>query len=69
MLAGASPQCSPSAWQVDALAAYLEAKGVTEMLFTPSLLETLLASVEKGTLQALPLQVVWLNGEVTTPFS
>lgn len=53
-------------FQVEELAKYLEAKKVTEMLFTPSLLETLLGSVSETTLQRLDLQVVFLNGEVVT---
>jgi len=53
-------------FQVEELAKYLETKRVTEMLFTPSLLETLLGSVSESTLQSLDLQVVYLNGEVVT---
>lgn len=48
------------------LAPYLEEKAVTEVLFTPSLFETLLSTVDVGFLRSLPLQVVWLNGEVVT---
>ena len=42
-------------FQVEELAKYLELKKVTEMLFTPSLLETLLGSVSESTLQRLDL--------------
>eukprot|EP00931_Biecheleriopsis_adriatica_P116929 TRINITY_DN92505_c0_g1_i1.p1 TRINITY_DN92505_c0_g1~~TRINITY_DN92505_c0_g1_i1.p1 ORF type:complete len:1308 (+),score=257.80 TRINITY_DN92505_c0_g1_i1:43-3924(+) len=49
-----------------ALAAYLESKAITEVLFTPSLFEALLQSTDVGMLRSLPLEVVWLNGEVVT---
>lgn len=48
------------------LAPYLETKAVTEVLFTPSLFETLLSAIDLGFLRALPLQVIWFNGEVVT---
>jgi thioester reductase-like protein len=48
------------------LAPYLESKAITEVLFTPSLFETLLNTCDAEFLRSLPLQVVWLNGEVVT---
>lgn len=48
------------------LAPYLQKKNVTEVLFTPSLFETLLRTIDVEFLRTLPLQVVWLNGEVVT---
>ena len=53
-------------FQVEALAEYLREQRITEMLFTPSLLETLLGAVSGVELNALKLQVVYLNGEVVT---
>lgn len=48
------------------LAEYLQKKKITEVLFTPSLFETLLHSTDGRVLRSLPLEVVWLNGEVVT---
>lgn len=48
------------------LAPYLQEKALTEVLLTPSLFETLLRTVDTDLLRSLPLQVVWLNGEVVT---
>jgi amino acid adenylation domain-containing protein/thioester reductase-like protein len=47
---------------------FLEAHRITEVLFTPSLLESVLNTVDAVTLrrQMAALQVVWLNGEVVT---
>eukprot|EP00928_Gymnodinium_smaydae_P022747 TRINITY_DN18_c0_g1_i1.p1 TRINITY_DN18_c0_g1~~TRINITY_DN18_c0_g1_i1.p1 ORF type:complete len:1364 (+),score=345.60 TRINITY_DN18_c0_g1_i1:82-4173(+) len=48
------------------LAPYLKSKAITEVLFTPSLFESLLSTVDTSFLRSLPLQVVWFNGEVVT---
>ena len=48
------------------LVKYLEQHRVSEILFTPSLAETLLAAVDDVSAQLPHLQVVWLNGEVVT---
>lgn len=53
-------------FDTERLASYMEAKAITEVLFTPSLFETLLSTTDVGFLRSLPLQVVWLNGEVVT---
>ncbi len=47
---------------------FLEAGRITEVLFTPSLMETILNTVDGGTLQAktAALETIWLNGEVVT---
>ena len=49
-----------------ALTAYIAEHRVSEILFTPSLLQAILSSAESGVLRArlASLQVVWLNGEV-----
>ena len=51
-----------------ALVSYLEEHDVSEMLFTPSLIESLLASYDMDALRALfaGFAIVWLNGEVVT---
>ncbi len=49
-----------------ALAAFISENGVTEMLFTPSLLQGVLSSGDRDAIRArlASLRVVWLNGEV-----
>jgi phenylacetate-coenzyme A ligase PaaK-like adenylate-forming protein len=53
-------------FNTDELVAYLAQQRVSEILFTPSLAETLLASIDDVSTQLPSLQVVWLNGEVVT---
>ena len=50
------------------LLAFLETHQITEMLFTPSLLESVINAIDAKTIRAqmASLQVVWLNGEVVT---
>ncbi len=47
---------------------FLADNAISEVLFTPSLMETILNSVDSHTLRAKlsALQVLWLNGEVVT---
>ena len=49
-----------------ALAAFISEHGITEILFTPSLLQGILNSADRDVLrdQMASLRVVWLNGEV-----
>ena len=51
-----------------ALMAFMAAHQITETLFTPSLLESVINTVEADVLQRqmASLQVIWLNGEVVT---
>jgi hypothetical protein len=46
------------------LVEFMQKYRVTEILFTPSLAETLLATTQNVSIQIPTLQVVWLNGEV-----
>lgn len=48
------------------LGPYIREKALTEVLFTPSLFETLIDTSSAEDLKGLPLEVVWLNGEVVT---
>jgi amino acid adenylation domain-containing protein/thioester reductase-like protein len=51
-----------------ALIAFLAEHKITEILFTPSLLETVINSVDADQIQSrlASLKVIWLNGEVVT---
>jgi len=51
-----------------ALLAFLAEHKITEILFTPSLLETVINSVDADQIQSnlASLKVIWLNGEVVT---
>ena len=46
------------------LVEFMQKYRVTEIMFTPSLAETLLATTQNVSIQIPTLQVVWLNGEV-----
>ena len=49
------------------LAKFIEAKKITEILFTPSLLDTLLAHWDRDQWESFTtLDTIWLNGEVVT---
>lgn len=68
LLRGATTVTVPDTHSYDpnALLAFLQERQVTETLMTPTLLATILAQHEEGTLKVPYLRTLWLNGEVVT---